>query len=420
MKQFGQSKTHEFLYDINDIAQNPRLISEIEEDDSYKHAFLRGINESTIRNTLNQIIKNGESTSYVLKIQYGYDQLYGYKEFKFRFDPQNELSSNLNVIIGNNGVGKSRLLRDIALSASNYQPKAEAEFLRNVKLPRISVISDKGSIQEISINNVVYISLSPFDRGSKEFGDFVSQNEKENTDNHEIANYFLQLARENNANESWKQIVAFLNKAGNSYIRKKVLDIIDNNFKWDREISNLLSNIKENLLIDNEEKREKDAEKLKNNFENLSSGQKNILIILTITLENVLENSLLIIDEPENFLHPPYISCLIKSLAELLKSVNGAGIIATHSDITLQEIPSECVQLLDENHDLQQLKRFQTYGASLSDINEQIFGLDMEKTGFYQKMREISENKELAEKLLNNGQLGSEAQLYLSILINEE
>ncbi|MEK5757114.1 AAA family ATPase, partial [Acinetobacter variabilis] len=75
-------------------------------------------------------------------------------------------------------------------------------------------------------------------------------------------------------------------------------------------------------------------------FGQLSSGHKIVLLILTRLVETVDEATLVLIDEPESHLHPPLLSAFMSALTELLEDRNGVAIIATHSPVVVQEVPS--------------------------------------------------------------------------------
>jgi hypothetical protein len=425
----NSEKVQDFLGKFRDIAFNKKLIGKkLKEDISYNNAFLRGINEQYIENVLEKAASNIKTGSYTMKVSYNTMSDY----FTFKFDPERRIPANLNVIIGNNGVGKSRFLRDVALAAAHRENTIESEFVQSDKLPEVSLESSDDS--EFFPNNIVYISLSPFDTPSKEFEEYINKLKDKNKADKTILNYFELLAIENKGQSVanlWENLVELLDRSVSSNIslRQRTLSIIKDNFSWDRNFAELIGLIEYSLRVgNNPEELRKNKESLRSQFKKLSSGQKEIIIILLVMVENIIENSLFIIDEPENFLHPPYIAALVKSISESLKNVNGAGIMATHSDVTVQGLPTSCVYILDENQKLNQLKGFQTYGASLDDINENIFGLDMEKNGFYKAIRkfvselekvDIREGYQMIDGLFDGEglELGSAAKLYLWVML---
>lgn len=84
------------------------------------------------------------------------------------------------------------------------------------------------------------------------------------------------------------------------------------------------------------------AEKIVPKFKELSSGHKNTLLTIAILIDLVEEKNLVLLDEPEEHLHPPLVSAFIRALSNLLIYRNGVGIIATHSSVIVQEVPKKC------------------------------------------------------------------------------
>ncbi len=82
-------------------------------------------------------------------------------------------------------------------------------------------------------------------------------------------------------------------------------------------------------------------------FTNMSSGQKLLVTIFSEILANIEQKSLLLFDEPETHLHPNMTFKLIKALSNLLETYDSYGVLATHSPIVLQQIPSKYVRIIE-------------------------------------------------------------------------
>lgn len=110
---------------------------------------------------------------------------------------------------------------------------------------------------------------------------------------------------------------------------------------------------------------------------NLSSGQKMYLNLLINLYSMIKENSLIIIDEPENTLHPNFEIGFIKILNAILEKFNSFAIIATHSSIIAREIPTKFINMivLDEDKDIVEIQKpvMKSFGASITDITNYIF-----------------------------------------------
>lgn len=110
---------------------------------------------------------------------------------------------------------------------------------------------------------------------------------------------------------------------------------------------------------------------------NLSSGQKMYSNLLLNLYSMIKENSLIIIDEPENTLHPNFEIGFIKILNDILEKFNSYAIIATHSSIIAREIPTKFINMivLDEDKDIVEIQKpvMKSFGASITDITNYIF-----------------------------------------------
>lgn len=91
----------------------------------------------------------------------------------------------------------------------------------------------------------------------------------------------------------------------------------------------------------------------------------------------ITENSLIIIDEPENTLHPNFEIGFIKILNNILEKYNSFAIIATHSSIIAREIPSKFINIiiLNEIKNLVEIQKpcIKSFGASITEITNYIF-----------------------------------------------
>ncbi|MBM7204070.1 AAA family ATPase [Streptococcus suis] len=118
----------------------------------------------------------------------------------------------------------------------------------------------------------------------------------------------------------------------------------------------------------------------------LSSGQK---IVLTSLMEISLffdEQSMLLIDEPELFLHPSLLKSYIRALSKILKELNGFSILTTHNPLTIQEIPHSCVYEMCKEKNKYKLQRveYRTFGENVSELMKNVYGVYLANTGYNQ------------------------------------
>jgi hypothetical protein len=113
-----------------------------------------------------------------------------------------------------------------------------------------------------------------------------------------------------------------------------------------------------------------------NQLVELSSGQRLFSYIVVNILGSIRNNSLVIIDEPELFLHPNLEITLISLLKDVLKRFASKAIVATHSLVTVREIPAKCVHVFRIIEGRREVVRppFETFGCDVQRISSYVFG----------------------------------------------
>ncbi|MEC3813025.1 AAA family ATPase [Bacillus altitudinis] len=142
-------------------------------------------------------------------------------------------------------------------------------------------------------------------------------------------------------------------------------------------------------------------------------------------VEVLEERSILIMDEPETHLHPPLIAALMRSVTELLIYRNAVGLIATHSPVIVQEVPARCVTIMNRTNKFISLTRprLETFGENVGTLTREIFGLEVNDSGFHLRLKEAVEEFDDFNDILEyfNNQLGAEARTVIrSLLIAKE
>lgn len=112
------------------------------------------------------------------------------------------------------------------------------------------------------------------------------------------------------------------------------------------------------------------------NVRRLSSGETAMLRLAIQMAEAIEDGSLLLLDEPENHLHPNFVSQAMALLHQVLVATRSIAIIATHSAYVVREVPRQRVHILDlENRQISVRRpRLQTFGASIDTISQFVFG----------------------------------------------
>lgn len=272
------------LKEMNDIAYNLDLFERIKDLDIIKESLLRWVSPLTIKGQFNRIIENKvELTSF--------EFTFNNDEFKidFEIEPKSKPQTNLQEVIGNNGIGKTKLLKDILVSfikndtGSLYNKDSEDELIfANALLVSFSIFDDNTNILK-HINNDKKTKLNYI--GVQKWNDDKLLDKS----NEELANEFCEsveqiLKKSDGSDERWDKIV-------------ELLDI--------KQLELNLSNI--------DELKKEYKEEFEKIFKALSSGQKIVILTITKMIEHVVEKTLILIDEPEMYLHPPFTSSIYES-----------------------------------------------------------------------------------------------------------
>jgi hypothetical protein len=156
-------------------------------------------------------------------------------------------------------------------------------------------------------------------------------------------------------------------------------------------------------------------------FNKLSSGHKIILLTITRLVETIEERSLVLLDEPEGYLHPPLLSAFIRALSDLLIKRNAVAIIGTHSPVVLQEVPKSCVWKLRRHgaNAVAERLEIESFGENVGLLTQEVFGLEVTDAGFHKIINDLAiktRSYEEAALILGN-QLGLEGRAILRNLL---
>ena len=123
--------------------------------------------------------------------------------------------------------------------------------------------------------------------------------------------------------------------------------------------------------------------------------------------ENVIAEirfkSLLLMDEPENHLHPQAISKLMKVLLAILEHYESFCILATHSPLIIRELTSDCVYVM-ESIGSDRSVRFigsESLGANLTTLTNEIFGINEEKSYYVEKIKALKNGGKSEEDIIS-------------------
>lgn len=382
------------LEELNDVVNNSELRNSIQELKIFRISFLRGTSITTIKEQYRRILSGGET-----KINYNFEyELYenntseGYK-LSFSVEPNSTPPSNVHVLIGSNGIGKTYLLKNMVKSLINED-------------------NEKGEFKQLSNNKfsgVVSVSYSAFDS----FKPYKSRNgfpysylglKKDASNN-------ISLKNIDDLAEDFYESLNFCFNVGRKETWLKSIKLLESDLTLSGTIFftlDIVSDENKQIILDN--------------FRRLSSGHAIILLTITRLIEKVEEKTLVILDEPESHLHPPLVATFIRILSNILREKNAVAIIATHTPIILQEVSKNCVWKISRFGSSCNVERsrVETYGETIEKLTHEIFNLEIKKTGFYKDLSDDVNNNMTYENIISkyNNQLGFEARLLLRTLIN--
>jgi ABC-type multidrug transport system ATPase subunit len=129
----------------------------------------------------------------------------------------------------------------------------------------------------------------------------------------------------------------------------------------------------------------------------LSSGQLMSLNILVGLIAYLEPGSLVLIDEPEVHLHPPLVSALIRSVFECLEHFDSLAVIATHSSVVIQELPSRNVRILHRGVGSLFATRpeIETYGETVGVIENIAFGMNRVDPDYSTVLERVGRDRDL-------------------------
>ncbi|RJG50589.1 AAA family ATPase [Motilimonas pumila] len=404
---------NQLLVKLKDVAYLNASFDIAVDEDVFKTSLLRSVSTTVIHGQFSRIIKGKAPLS---EFDFSYKKVQTDKsaqiDISFKVTPGSLPSSNIHVLIGRNGVGKTTLLNNIVKAViDDSAAKEEVGVMlckqnvwQETKLPK-----DYFS----SISSVSFSAFDPFippkDRADRSLG---------------TCYFYIGLKKNSDPNSNELK--------GDEAIRADFVNSLAVCFslkakkqRWLRAIKTLESDINFAEMdltrlggLEKASEVKKSALKL---VSLMSSGHTIVLLTLTKLIETIEEKTLVLIDEPESHLHPPLLSAFTRALSNLLVDRNAVAIIATHSPVILQEVPKSCVWKLERtrNEGVSFRPENETFGENVGVLTREVFGLEVTKSGFHALLAELVNDGKSFDEIMNlyGGQLGYEGQAILRALI---
>lgn len=409
LNELGEHIREQILSALNDIALDEELYNEAIKERVTSISLLRSVSHTSIKGQYRRLARGGArlskySFTYRSPVMKGTDS----ERINLSFDvtPESNPPTNIHVLIGRNGVGKTHLMNNMISSLING----------NSLKSKVGEFATLDKFEGEIFSNVVSVTFSAFDETEP-----LPEKKDKSTG---IQFSYIGLKRVKKLNEKSlppKSPMILKNEFVKSMLSCKAGNKVE---RWKRAIGKLESdpvfgdiNVTSILNHEEDEEFENVAGRV---FKNLSSGHKIVLLTITRLVETIEERSLVFLDEPEAHLHPPLLSAFVRSLSDLLTNRNAVAIIATHSPVVLQEVPRSCTWKLWRSGHLSKVERLETesFGENVGILAREVFGLEHTDSGFHNLLNDAVNKYEDYETALESfsGQLGLEAKGILRAL----
>lgn len=381
MRKFGVDKANDRLLAAGDLVaiRNKRSTRKFErpaiESDAVQFSLLRDSesyyafkNAATILRGLDQedISSGPDRVTVSLTDQNGRDY-----EVAFTFDHNATIPKRTCVIIGKNGVGKSRALGGIARKALRGIERATSYGDDRVTASRILAFTPGNEYTGVFPNEgwkrpaTFYRRLSTSRvRGSTAGNTATASVVELYRNDRRIAkksrfSIFMEAIQAINCPEQ----ICFRSSKNSTLLKL-------NELRTSSEQRRL------EFLADMNQGIEPGRE-INGKFLHLSTGEVRFIKLLAQACTHIENGTLLLLDEPETHLHPNFIARLMSALERLLADTGSCAIMATHSVYIVREVFHDQVVIVDRDNDGKvsvKAPGMRTFGADISTISTFIFG----------------------------------------------
>ncbi len=395
IKDILEDKSMHFFQSMNDIAVIEDLIENKNLNDiKYKNKIVHTSMAKSINKHAKNIVLNQEK-NFNFKIEFKVNSFLKKHELTFNFKTDIFKGiNNINLLIGENGVGKTQAL----LRIQNI-----LKYFENNK---------KGGKLDIPFGNYLFLSNSPFSKFSKELT---------RTKNKKVSYSYIDLTSYSNYKKKLSShlINILIYDIKNAYNDKKYFKIYkllniakiatgeEINFKLNILGENKYILINNNFIFEDyldiikefENDKQKISLELLNDsndiLSGLSSGQITFLVQIFSILDEIKINSLILIDEPELYLHPNLEIIFMRYFREILNEFRSYSIITTHSAVICREVPSEFILNIKKNeHNEPVVSKipFETLSYDLNEIYNYVYDGVLEEKYYDKWLSDLIKN----------------------------
>lgn len=376
-----------FLYAMRDAAVFSRISDDFINDSGFRHSLLRDNSADTALNIGRYVLAGFDPDD---RVNFTYKTRLAYApniEFNIKFDfGKINKEDNFNrviAIIGENGVGKTSLLSNLAKSIAKQQKdcfQPHYPIFTKVVAASYSVFDRFYDIDARAFN-FEYCGMHNNEGGLMNLEQLKARH-KRNAETINALNRGLNLKN-------------FLGKVlPNDMLESLFEENLENKFKYD---------VYEDY------------------YGKMSSGQTMLTNLIIDVTANVRSNCLIMIDEPEVHLHPNAITQIINVVNLVCERFSSCCIMATHSPLVIQSLLSRNVLIMERDIDgmpIVRQMRVESLGENLTTINEEIFSNGQRDKYYKRLIKKAVEGKESMDQVLlelQNGDLPMSLASYMLI-----
>ena len=414
LNELGPELRDQVLRGLRDVALDQEQFQRALDEKVTGVSLLRSVSRATVQGQFSRLARGGARLSRY-KFAYTAPKVGRSKvepvTLSFVVEPESMPPTNIHVLIGRNGVGKTHLLNH--MTRSLVDKRADT-----AEVGAFNVVSDEPTDGDMfaSLVSVTFSAFDPFEplpnRRDKSEGMQYSYVGLKRTGTTAEGKPLAPKSPERLSTEFGSSVLV-CSKGARLVRWRRALEMLEADPIF-READ--VASLADEELDDETQKAM--ARKL---FGNLSSGHKIVLLTITRLVETVEERTLVLLDEPEAHLHPPLLSAFVRALSDLLINRNGVAIIATHSPVVLQEVPASCAWKIRRSGRSVEAERpdVETFGENVGVLTREVFGLEVTHAGFHKLLREaIIGGDDFAAVLRKfDNELGGEARAIVRALI---
>ena len=373
---------------LRDCVFYPEIKKSFETHEGFQKSLIRSSEAQRAMNETDDLIQRrtiDSISSFLFEFEYMVPNALLPHKIDFSFNNDPDLQNRFFCLVGKNGTGKTQVLAQLAKKLSNSNEAGSFSPERPL------------------FTKIIAVSFSLFDKFELPKTEDISYELISFKDKKGLLN------EEEIANKLWRSYRSILK----SRVRKTIWL---NCMRTSLELDFFKINVDELETLDS---KLEFSEKLNSV---LSSGQKITFHFITRLIACMDHDSIVIFDEPETHLHPNIAGKLIKALKYILDNFSSFCVLATHSPVIVQEIPSRFIRIIERQDDIPLIRQpaIECFGENLTNINNNIFQVDKETELYKITLEELLTTKNIEEiEAIFNHQLSLNARVFLQTIIKQ-